>query len=226
MGCGRDDVRKAGLLPDTAEATALLVRWRSGDRAAGDLLVEAFRPFLEVNARSQRRGHLQRQDLIQEGRLALTMALRRYDATTMSAPLPAYVASWIRARMKRYVMDYLGPVRPTEDADRAAFYASPELRPMAVELPDDIALVPEADPDLGLEADRRGIIDRCLAALSPREREVVVRTNLCEEPVTLAEIARESGLARQTIHGLDKRAMGKMRSMLIDVIGVNLECLV
>jgi RNA polymerase sigma factor (sigma-70 family) len=225
MKCGRRVVRN-NELPDTADALALLSRWRAGDPGAGELLAEAFNSFLDAVARKQRRGHLQQQDLVQEGRLALIQALRRYDSQLTTAPLPVYVASCVQARIKRYVMDYLGPVRPTSDADRAAFYSNPELRPTAVEMSEDLACLPTEEAPAILAEERLGLIEKCLAALSPRERDVVVRSKFAEEPTSLADIARESGLSRQTVHGLDRRAMDKMRTMLVDVMGVNLECLV
>jgi RNA polymerase sigma factor (sigma-70 family) len=225
MKCGRHVVRR-NELPDAAEALALLSRWRAGDPAAGELLAEAFQSFLEAVARKQRRGHIQQQDLVQEGRLALIQALHRYDGQATPAPLPIYVASCVQARIKRYVMDYLGPVRPTSDADRAAFYSNPELRPTAVEMSEDLASEPTEEAPSILAEERLGLIEKCLAALSPRERDVVVRTKFAEEPKSLADIARESGVSRQTVHGLDRRAMDKMRTMLVDVMGVNLECLV
>ena len=144
----------------------------------------------------------------------------------MTAPLPVYVASCVRARIKRFVMDHLGPVRPTTDEDRAAFYSAPELRPSRVELTDELAVDTSEAVETILAEDRRSILDQCLGALSPRERDIVVLTNLVDEPKSLADIARESGVCRQTVHGLDRRAMGKMRAMLVDVIGVKLECLV
>lgn len=225
MRWARGVVRR-GSLPEAGEAAELLAKWRAGDRAAGDQLTRAFHAFVETAARSERRGYLEHQDLAQEGRLALVVALRKFDETTMTAPLPAYVASCVRSRMKRYVMDHLGPVRPTTDEDRAAFYSAPELRPTSVELSEQLAIEPAEAVETILAEDRRSILGRCLDALSPRERDVVVLTNLADEPRSLAEIARESGVTRQTVHGLDRRAMGKMRAMLVDVIGVKLECLV
>ncbi|MGY3582103.1 RNA polymerase sigma factor (sigma-70 family) [Bradyrhizobium sp. USDA 4341] len=225
MKCGRHVVRKSEL-PEPADALALLSRWQSGDAIAGELLAEAFHSFVESVARRQRRGHLQHQDLVQEGRLALIQALLRYNITLTTAPLPVYVASCVQARIKRYVMDYLGPVRPTGDADRAAFYSNPELRPTAVEMSDDLASELAEEAPAVLAEERLGVIEKCLAALSPRERDIVVRTKFAEEPTSLADIARESGVSRQTVHGLDRRAMDKMRTMLVDVMRMNLECLV
>lgn len=193
---------------------------------AGSQLTRAFHAFVETVARGEKRGHLEHQDLAQEGRLALVAALRRYDETAMTAPLPVYVASCVRARVKRYVMDHLGPVRPTTDEDRAVFYSAPELRPSSVELTEELAVEPSEVAETILAEDRRSILERCLGALSPRERDIVVLTNLADDPKSLADIARESGVSRQTVHGLDRRAMGKMRAMLVEVIGVKLECLV
>lgn len=65
-----------------------------------------------------------------------------------------------------------------------------------------------------VEADARGAVDRALAALDPREHEIVRRRYLDGESQTLRAIGEEMGLSRERVRQLELRAKDKMRREL------------
>lgn len=214
----------------TAEQIALLLRWRLGDDAAGKLLVTAYFSVIDALASRWRRGSIRKDDLVQEGRLALLEALQRYDDTTTKAPLSAYVSKWIEGSIKQHVMNFSGPVRLTDRAARRDYFALPDERPTATPI-DDSMVCPDDDPEqLTIQSlmneHRRDIVERCLELLSERERDVIRRRALAENPQKLAEIAAERGIARQSVHGLEAKAMEKMREAVSGLFGMQVEWLV
>lgn len=226
--CHRDEhTREADR---AAEQIALLLRWRLGDPAAGDLLVSAYFSVIETIASRWRRGSVLKSDLVQEGRLALLEALQRYDDATTEAPLSAYVSKWIEGRIKQHVMNFSGPVRLTDKAARHDYYATPGQRPTATPI-DESMICPDDGPEqLTIQSlmneHRRDVVERCLDLLSERERDVIRRRALAEKPQKLAEIAAERGLTRQTVHGLETKAMKKMREAISGLFGMQVEWLV
>jgi len=60
----------------------------------------------------------------------------------------------------------------------------------------------------------RRLIEEGLADLKPREREVLERRHLSEEPETLQMIAEEFGLTRERIRQIEMRAFEKLRRRL------------
>ncbi len=227
---GRAGVVKEASAEDAARRIALLLRWRAGDDAAGDLLVKAFLSIVDqAAARWSGRG-VPRADLVQEGRLAVLVALHRYDDATATTSLSDFVAKWVRSEVKRHVMNFAGPVRPTTSEDRRAFFSAAGLHSAAVELDENIACDAAGPEELAIErimeANRREIVERCLELLSARERDLVRRRALAETPEKLADIAAERGITRQSVHGLEASAMEKMRETLIGMLGMRLEWLV
>lgn len=211
-----------------AERIALLSRWRAGDDAAGELLVRAYSAMVDSAASRWRRGGVRKADLVQEGHLATIEALRRYDDSS-GVPLSAYVAKWIEGRIQRHVAENAGPVRVTTDRDRSRFFSAGE-GPRAVEVDDQILCEDGSPEELAIEAimrvHRRDIVERCLDLLSEREREVVRRRAMADNPQKLCEIAAERGISRQSVHGLETSAMEKMRTALSGLMGMRVEWLV
>lgn len=213
-----------------AERIALLLRWRAGDPVAGDLLVSAYFSVVDAFASRWRRGSILKSDLVQEGRLGLLEALQRYDDTTAAMPLSAYVSKWVESRIKQHVMNFSGPVRPTDRAARHDYFAAPETRPTAAPIDESMVCPSDGPEDLAIQTlmneHRRDIVARCLELLSERERDIIRRRALAAEPEKLAEIAAERGVRRQTVHGLETKAMDKMREALFSLFGMQVEWLV
>jgi RNA polymerase sigma-32 factor len=83
---------------------------------------------------------------------------------------------------------------------------------MAAEIAD-----PEADVEGRLAEDdekrwQRGLVDRALATLDPREQEIVRARNLREEPETLEDLSKRFGVSRERVRQLEERALNKLQA--------------
>jgi RNA polymerase sigma-32 factor len=63
---------------------------------------------------------------------------------------------------------------------------------------------------------RRNHLHEALLQLSDRERLIINRRRLIEEPQTLSEIGKELGITRERVRQLEARALRKLRSFLED----------
>src|SRR5581483_8091630 len=80
----------------------LAQRYRKGDRAAGQRLVEACLPFVMTIALEYRRWGVPMEDIVQEGNIGLLKAAERFDPER-GCRLATYAAYWIRAEIREYV---------------------------------------------------------------------------------------------------------------------------
>jgi RNA polymerase primary sigma factor len=95
-------------LPEDEERD-LVARAHAGDAAAKARLVEAFMPLISSVARTYRSGHVQRQELLQEGVVGLLRALEGFDPER-GAPFWAYASWWVRQAMQQLVSELTRPV--------------------------------------------------------------------------------------------------------------------
>lgn len=77
----------------------------------------------------------------------------------------------------------------------------------------------EPDPEGALEAREEASVastrvQSALKALSPKERALVERRVMADEPVTLQEIGDEWGVSRERVRQVESRALAKIRGLL------------
>jgi RNA polymerase sigma-32 factor len=105
------------------EERRLGLRYRRGDRAAGEKLVAANLRFVVKIAREYRSSGLPIEDLVQEGNLGLLKALTKFDPER-GLRLISYAVWWIRAYVRAYVLHSWSLVRiGTTLAQRKLFFA-------------------------------------------------------------------------------------------------------
>ncbi len=80
----------------------LATRWRSGEKLAGQRMIEACLPFVMTIALEYRRWGLPLEDIVQEGNIGLLKAADRFDPDR-GCRLATYAAYWIRAEIREYV---------------------------------------------------------------------------------------------------------------------------
>ncbi|MCK9462050.1 MAG: RNA polymerase factor sigma-32 [Proteobacteria bacterium] len=68
--------------------------------------------------------------------------------------------------------------------------------------------------ELEIEADRAARIGTALAKLDEREREIVTRRYLADEPAQLKRLGEEMGVSKQRVAQIERRALGKLRELL------------
>lgn len=106
--------------PAAEDERRLVAAARSGDDAARASLVEACMPLIASVARTYRTGHVQRQELLQEGVVGLLRALERFDPDR-GVPFWAYASWWVRQAMQQLVSELS---RPMVLSDRALRHLS------------------------------------------------------------------------------------------------------
>ena len=84
-----------------------------------------------------------------------------------------------------------------------------------VELLEDEAPGTEETVIASLEAkDRHAALDAAVGALPERERDIMRRRHLCEEPLTLTELGERMGISKERVRQLEERAIGRLRRSL------------
>ena len=64
---------------------------------------------------------------------------------------------------------------------------------------------------------RAGWIKRALTLLTPRERQIIVRRFLDDEPSTLAELGTTFGVSKERIRQVEAKALGKLRRSIGEI---------
>jgi RNA polymerase sigma-32 factor len=83
-------------------------------------------------------------------------------------------------------------------------------------LPAETANQEELLADLEQEADRRARLETALLRLDERERTIVERRWLSEEPPRLEDLGAELGVTKQRVSQLERRALHRLREALAD----------
>ena len=119
----------AGNLIPRSEQDALAREYRrTGDRALEDKLVRSQLRLVATLARKHARDEQKREELFQEGSLALIHAVRRYDPAR-GVSLSSYAAWWIRAYQLRWLLANHRLVRIGKNAaERRIFFNARRLR--------------------------------------------------------------------------------------------------
>lgn len=69
---------------------------------------------------------------------------------------------------------------------------------------------------LEIEADRSARLETAMETLDAREREIVLRRHLSEEPLQLKELGEQMGITKQRVAQLERRALKKLREAVSD----------
>jgi RNA polymerase sigma factor (sigma-70 family) len=171
---------------------------RTGDPAAARALVNAHLPLVVKIARDFRHLHGNLLELIQEGNLALTLAVHRYDPER--GTISAYVASWVRTYLERFVVANLGR---NEDID-------------VVDVTDD-ETAPPADLLMEKQQDRArlaAVLPAFEQRLTPREREIFRARLVSDEPSTLSRTGLELGLSAERIRQIERDLTDRLRAQI------------
>lgn len=108
---------------DRDQERALAIRFKQGDKRAGEKIVEACLPFVVAVALEYRRWGVPIEDIIQQGNVGLLRAAAKFD-TGKECRLATYAVYWIRAEIREYVVRGYRVVRlGTTKAERRALRA-------------------------------------------------------------------------------------------------------
>jgi RNA polymerase primary sigma factor len=193
-----------------AEEHRLAVRAGQGDSAAHQDLVRHSLALVVAVARSQRRGTVRLDDLVQEGNLGLLRAAGKYDPH-VGTRFSTYAIWWIRAYVGKFLKEARSAVRP-----RSGLVARPDLSldtPVGDPgdgTPLDLLEAPDAGPeDRYLASERDRAVRRALATARNRVGELgwdIVHTRLQQEvPRTLEDIGRRWSVSRERVRQVEVR---------------------
>jgi RNA polymerase sigma factor (sigma-70 family) len=134
---------------------------------------------------------LERDDLIQEGYLALLLALRSFDPERR-VPLGAYLKAKVGQALWGYCRRSLsGKETPTEDSQFSHLLGVVDL-----------------------EQDNKYLWAEVLGCLSEKQRRVVYLTYFADQ--SLEEIGRQMGVTAQAVCRLKSRALKNLQQVLIE----------
>ena len=101
----------------------LAIRYRAGDKRAGDKLIVACLPFVVSIALEYRRWGVPIEDIVQQGNIGLLRAAVKFDPAK-ECRLATYAAYWIRAEIREFVVRSFRVVRVgTTKGERRALRA-------------------------------------------------------------------------------------------------------
>jgi len=229
-------VRRHPKLTPAEEARLVQKLRATGDRAAARALVTAHLSQVVSIARGFRRLHPNVLELVQEGNLALIRAVHRYDPARR-VTLTAYVASWVRTYIGRFVLANVAPVIETDISSMTAVIARnlhESVRGWAADIDEDdggdsagvddpelttVALVAEEalEPSELLEA--REEEELLMAALpeferemTPRERDVFNARFVADAPRTLAQTGAKLGVSAERVRQIEEKLADRLRT--------------
>jgi RNA polymerase nonessential primary-like sigma factor len=212
--------------PPPSDNAILATRYQAGDRAAAEALLSANSGlcFRLARAALSRAGSLELEDLVQEARLGLLTAGRKFDPA-QGVQFSTYAVPWIRQHITRAIENNAATIRiPARVAARGR-----EDLPRATTSLDDHARVEEGEGEtladllpapLGWE---NALVDRLLVedllpCLAPAEQLVLMGLFGLggQETRTLAAVGQELGVTRQRAQQLEVQALARLRAALRD----------
>ncbi len=191
-------------------------------------ILGSYEGFLFQQARrwSRRGDEFLRDDLVQEGRIGLLAALRRFELGH-GAKFLTYAAYVVRDRMSTWIAEQVPPVRVNRNTQRVARRANPDLRSdrrlprfkrLGAPLFDDDVGFDVADPAASPEEtlvahEVAATLAAAVATLPERQRGLVVRHfGLSgEKRITQAAFAVEEGISRQRAKQIVDQALAHLR---------------
>lgn len=152
--------------------------------------------------------YLDLDDLRQEGRIGLLLALRHYRPDH-GASFETYAAWWVR----KYVVDFLNrygyPVHKPQRVKTGVVWERASLEDHEPWSYDDT-------PDrLMVQVEQRECVERALSTLRPRDRRIVCELNgWGTEPRPVRELARDLHLSLDRTRRLHREALRRLRLAL------------
>ncbi len=201
----------------------LAIAIRQGSIEARDRLVLATGWLVRRLAARYRRPGVPRADVAQEGILGLLRAAEEFDPTTHDCRFSTYAGLWVRAFMRRFILErgdvirippHHHRIRGTETTEEQAkrleaSSAASTVFPLRADQP---AVLSE---DVVSRCDDIALVQALVDRLNPVETFILrARFGLDGEPATREVVAAQTGLSVAWVAKIQTGAMEKLRSMV------------
>jgi len=217
------------------EEFRLAVKYREeGNVEAAHALVTANLRFVVKVAYEYSSYGVRMSDLIQEGNIGLMTAVKKFDPHK-GYRLISYAVWWIRAMIQSFILKSWSLVKMgTTKAQRKLFYKLSKttralMRDVSLDQPirEDsqttaLDLLPSEDNQENRVADAeertivRAEVTHALTSLNDKERFIVEKRLMTDEPMTLQEIGDHYRISRERARQLEERAKKKIRTALTE----------
>jgi RNA polymerase sigma-32 factor len=135
-------------------------------------------------------------------------ALRAYRTTRETDPERLAAASGLSAERVSLLLPILAAKETSLDAQTGDMPSALERLPAEGMSPEDRVHAEE------VRALSKGTVDRALASLSERERLIVRRRMMSDDPTTLQELGHLLGVSKERVRQLEERAKNKLAELL------------
>ena len=209
-----------GLAPLTREQEhELALRARRGDAAAREALVRQHLELVVTVARTQKRGTLRLEELVQEGNLGLLRAAEKFDPGA-GTRFSSYAVWWIRAYIWKYLKQARSAVRPRSGTAATADFSLDS--PVADDgdasfldsIEDDGPLPDEAYASKEGNRHVRAALDRVRARVGELGWDIIHHRLQQDPPDTLESIGRRWGVSRERVRQVELQTKRFLRDHL------------
>lgn len=201
------------------EERALAFRARRGNRAARDELVRRNLPLVVSFARTQSRGALPLEELVQEGNLGLLRAVEKYDPDA-GTRFSTYALWWIRAYVWRYLKMARSTVRPRSGTVALADLSldapiGEDADGTYLERIKDDGPSPDASyADAEKDARVRGALQKVRRRVGDLGWDIIHSRLQRDPPETLEQIGRRWGVSRERVRQVELELKRFLRGYL------------
>lgn len=221
-------------LPADREREAeMIARYQAGEDRAGDALLRMHAGMIWRLIRPWRRaGDAATEDIHQEAKMGFLRAVKLYDSK-YGAQLLTYCAYHTRQAAQRFVQNHARTIRApaytwcekkvsdetkamadrTRTVSLHVAFGSDGDRTLEDVLADDCDVESEVG-DVESAAHHAAVVAALCRDLPARERSIIQRRFLAEDPATLAEIGERCGLTKERIRQIEAKTIGKLRARL------------
>lgn len=213
--------------------------WKHMDFAAAQKLVLAHLRLVVKIAQTFRSYDLPMQDMISEGNIGLMKAVQKFSPN-VGCRLATYAVWWIRSTIQEYILNSLSLLKVSTRAMKQKLFYKPSekklcnddknipLSPM-ISLDENhehyksalIEVIPSNETchaDVIIENDERNsrnnILQQGIKNLNEREKNILYRRRLKEQPDKLSDIAKEYGVSQERIRQIEEKIIEKLKTFV------------
>lgn len=223
-------------------------RCQAGDRRAGEILIQAHDPMIYGAARRWFGRGLDEEDVLQCARIGFLRGIEKFDPE-QGTRLSTYVMWWIKQGACRAVANMRSAIRIPVHTHTKLVTALKTGADLSPELEEawrvrtlsslDARIGDDADSDTFLDATasvgpspedevaredarsyHQGLVERAMTALTDRERDIIRRRLLVDEPETFREIAKTHGVNHERVRQIETEALQKLNRILKHTITI------